>query len=88
MSSASQESEGAVTPLDPSSGVSGAQPASPPAPPAPIDDPLANGIKALFDPVIKQTTEKLLLVHKSQAALSEELDTLITRMLPFCYHYT
>lgn len=55
--------------------------ASPAPPPAPIDDPLANGVKALFDPTIKQTTEKLALVHKSQLALSDELERLISRML-------
>lgn len=73
MSSSSQDAEGAVTPLELSGGTT--------APPAPIEDPLANGIKALFDPVIKQTTEKLLLVHRSQTALSAELDKLITRRL-------
>ena len=54
--------------------------ASPPPPPPPIDDPLVNGIKTLFDPTIKQTTEKLMQVHKSQLALSDELERLITRM--------
>lgn len=53
--------------------------ASPLPPPPPIDDPLVNGIKTLFDPTIKQTTEKLLQVHKSQLALSDELERLITR---------
>jgi len=50
------------------------------SPPPPIDDPLVNGIKTLFDPTIKQTTEKLMQVHKSQLALSDELERLITRM--------
>ncbi|KAF8474284.1 hypothetical protein BDZ91DRAFT_354494 [Kalaharituber pfeilii] len=53
---------------------------SPPPPPPPIDDPLVNGIKTLFDPTIKQTTEKLLQVHKSQLALSDELDRLIAQL--------
>ena len=48
-------------------------------PPPPIDDPLANGIKTLFDPTIKQTTEKLLLVHRSQLELADELERLIAR---------
>lgn len=54
--------------------------ASPPPPPPPIDDPLVNGIKMLFDPTIKQTTEKLMQVQKSQLTLSDELERLITRM--------
>ncbi|KAI5811451.1 hypothetical protein DFH27DRAFT_605555 [Peziza echinospora] len=53
---------------------------SPPAPPPPIDDPLVNGIKTLFDPTIRQTTEKLVLVHKSQLALSDELERLISQL--------
>lgn len=57
---------------------------SPPPPPPPIDDPLVNGIKTLFDPTIKQTTEKLLQVHNSQLALSDELERLIARMSKSC----
>lgn len=62
--------------------------ASPPPPPPPIDDPLVNGIKTLLDPTIRQTTEKLLQVHNSQLALSDELERLISRMpLPFLQQF-
>ncbi|PWW75062.1 hypothetical protein C7212DRAFT_326066 [Tuber magnatum] len=44
-------------------------------------DPLSTGIKSLLDPTVKQTTEKLLQVHQSQQALSQELDRLITPTL-------
>ncbi|KAF8458010.1 hypothetical protein BGX38DRAFT_1139004 [Terfezia claveryi] len=60
--------------------------ASPPPPPPPIDDPLVNGIKTLFDPTIKQTTEKLMQVHKSQLALSDELERLITQLQDYLEH--
>ncbi|RPB04482.1 hypothetical protein L873DRAFT_1799379 [Choiromyces venosus 120613-1] len=43
-------------------------------------DPLSTGIKSLLDPTVKQTTEKLLQVHQSQQALSQELDRLITQL--------
>lgn len=42
-------------------------------------DPLAAGLKSLLDPTIKQTTEKLLLVHRSQQELNAELTRLISR---------
>jgi len=75
------QSERPLTPLDVALSEAATQHlASPPPPPPPIDDPLVNGIKTLFDPTIKQTTEKLMQVHKSQLALSDELERLITRM--------
>ncbi|KAL7271879.1 hypothetical protein RUND412_005334 [Rhizina undulata] len=43
-------------------------------------DPLASGIRALLDPTIKQTTEKLWDVHQSQQALSAELERLISQL--------
>lgn len=42
-------------------------------------DPLAAGLKSLLDPTIKQTTEKLLQVHRSQQELNAELTRLISR---------
>lgn len=63
-----------------------ASPPPPPPPPPPIDDPLVNGIKALFDPTVKQTTEKLMQVHKSQLALSDELERLITQLQIYLEH--
>lgn len=44
-------------------------------------DPLATGLKSLLDPTIKQTTEKLLQVHRSQQELNAELTRLISREL-------
>ncbi|KAL0633594.1 hypothetical protein Q9L58_007484 [Maublancomyces gigas] len=43
-------------------------------------DPLAAGLKSLLDPTIKQTTEKLLLVHRSQQELNAELTRLISQL--------
>ncbi|KAF3932635.1 hypothetical protein ABW19_dt0200836 [Dactylella cylindrospora] len=48
--------------------------------PSPPRDPLASGLRNLFDPTIRQTTEKLWTVHQSQIALSEELDRLISQL--------
>lgn len=42
-------------------------------------DPLVSGLKALLDPAIRQTTDKLGEVYASQQALSVELDRLIAR---------
>jgi hypothetical protein len=52
-----------------------------------LADPLVSGLKSLLDPTIKQTTEKLLLVHQSQQALSAELDRLISRTSSCCRYY-
>ncbi|KAJ6261747.1 hypothetical protein Dda_2546 [Drechslerella dactyloides] len=46
--------------------------------PSPPRDPLASGLRGLFDPTIRQTTEKLWMVHRSQMALAEELERLIS----------
>ncbi|KAK6338695.1 hypothetical protein TWF696_009507 [Orbilia brochopaga] len=48
--------------------------------PSPPRDPLASGLRGLFDPTIRQTTEKLWMVHRSQMALSEELERLISQL--------
>ncbi|KAF3925358.1 hypothetical protein ABW20_dc0109910 [Dactylellina cionopaga] len=48
--------------------------------PSPPRDPLASGLRNLFDPTIRQTTEKLWTVHQSQILLSEELDRLISQL--------
>ncbi|EPS42507.1 hypothetical protein H072_3513 [Dactylellina haptotyla CBS 200.50] len=48
--------------------------------PSPPRDPLASGLRNLFDPTIRQTTEKLWTVNQSQIALSEELDRLISQL--------
>ncbi|KAK6539291.1 hypothetical protein TWF694_009524 [Orbilia ellipsospora] len=48
--------------------------------PSPPRDPLASGLRNLFDPTIRQTTEKLWTVHQSQIALAEELDRLISQL--------
>ena len=78
MTSAQQERP--LTPLDIALSDAATQHlASPPPPPPPIDDPLVNGIKTLLDPTIRRTTEKLLQVHNSQLALSDELERLIAR---------
>ncbi|KAK6496832.1 hypothetical protein TWF481_001816 [Arthrobotrys musiformis] len=45
-------------------------------------DPLSTGLRTLFDPTIRQTTEKLWVVHQSQIALAEELERLISRKHP------
>ncbi|KAK6522839.1 hypothetical protein TWF281_002270 [Arthrobotrys megalospora] len=50
-----------------------------PSPPR-AGDPLASGLRTLFDPTIRQTTEKLWIVHQSQIALAEELERLISQL--------
>ncbi|KAK6344764.1 hypothetical protein TWF718_006721 [Orbilia javanica] len=50
-----------------------------PSPPR-AGDPLASGLRTLFDPTIRQTTEKLWVVHQSQIALAEELERLISQL--------
>ncbi|RVD86981.1 uncharacterized protein DFL_005231 [Arthrobotrys flagrans] len=50
-----------------------------PSPPR-VGDPLASGLRTLFDPTIRQTTEKLWIVHQSQIALAEELERLISQL--------
>ncbi|KAF8416495.1 hypothetical protein EV426DRAFT_578679 [Tirmania nivea] len=87
MAIAADQRERPLTPLDVAlSEAATHHLASPPPPPPPIDDPLVNGIKTLFDPTIKQTTEKLMQVHKSQLALSDELERLITQLQIYLEH--